>query len=112
MNATDRARVALDGLSVGDAFGERFFGAPARVVNDIRAHQVPPAPWRWTDDTHMASTLFEVLVESGRVDQDVLAARWAKRLSLERGYGMGAVQILSSIAAGTPWRRAAGEAFG
>src|SRR5215831_534524 len=112
MNAADRARIALDGLSVGDSFGERFFGSPAIIVQRIRARELPPPPWTWTDDTHMASSLVEVLVESGRVDQDVLASRFATRLSLERGYGAGAVQILSHIGAGMPWRRAAGQAFG
>jgi hypothetical protein len=33
----ERAQLALDGLSVGDAFGEQFFGAPATVEARIAA---------------------------------------------------------------------------
>src|SRR5262252_1269738 len=42
------ARMALDGLSVGDAFGERFFGSGAALIG---SRAIPKAPWRWTDDT-------------------------------------------------------------
>lgn len=48
-----RMRASLVGLSVGDAFGQRF--ASQSVVEDYLADQVPPpAPWYWTDDTNMA----------------------------------------------------------
>jgi len=50
-----RARVALRGLSVGDAFGERFFFAsPQTMVDWIERRAIDrPGPWRWTDDTAM-----------------------------------------------------------
>jgi len=56
--ALDRARLALDGLSVGDAFGERFFGSPALVEALIEQRAVPAPPWFWTDDTAMALSVF------------------------------------------------------
>ena len=52
-----RARVALEGLSVGDAFGGRFFNAP---TGD---RLIPPPPWQYSDDTEMAVAI----VEPGRV---------------------------------------------
>ena len=33
MDAISRARLSLDGLSVGDAFGERFFGPSSEVLH-------------------------------------------------------------------------------
>jgi hypothetical protein len=47
-----RARASLDGLSVGDAFGELFFARRARIA--VREAPTDVA-WRWTDDTARAS---------------------------------------------------------
>src|SRR5688572_9909464 len=95
-----RARIALEGLSVGDAFGETFF-LPAeqarafiddRLVSDRR-------PWRWTDDTAMALSIVEVLAERGTIDRDALASAFAARYHAEpwRGYGGTAHEILCAI---------------
>lgn len=107
-----RARLSLEGLSVGDAFGEWFFAPQAPVFFQTR--QMPPKPWRYTDDTAMAISIFEVLERFGRIDQDALAERFARRYVSEphRGYGRMAQGILSAIAAGTPWRTAAGSVHG
>ena len=101
-----RALRALDGLSVGDAFGERFFGEPAAVLARIAARELPAAPWRWTDDTAMALSVCEVLAQHGRIEQDGLAAAFARRYRDEpgRGYGGGAHQVLDTIGKGAPWR--------
>lgn len=109
-----RARLALDGLSVGDAFGSQFFlqGNAPLLFGPRRAD--PPGPWRYTDDTEMALGILEVLARHGTIDQDDLALTFARRYALEmyRGYGAGAHGILSAIGSGTPWREAAGGAFG
>ncbi len=64
----DDALLSLEGLSVGDAFGEMFFfRSPA-------GQDLPEGPWRWTDDTHMALSIVEILKNCGRIDQDALAA--------------------------------------
>jgi ADP-ribosylglycohydrolase len=105
-----RARQSLDGLSVGDAFGERMFSVwwlgdqPARL---------PPGPWSWTDDTHMALSIVEVLERFGRIDQDALASAFVRRFAEEplRGYAGGAIRLLQEIEAGTPWRIAARSLF-
>ncbi len=108
-----RARIALEGLSVGDAFGERFFTNPAMVESLIASRALPAAPWRYTDDTEMALAIVSVLEAKGRVDEDALAIAFAHRYARnpERGYGGGAHQILGNIARGAPWAQAAGEAF-
>ena len=108
-----RARRSLDGLSVGDAFGERFF-----LITDplmlIESRAVPRPPWRYTDDTEMALAIFSLLERSGRIDQDELAAAFGRRYTRDprRGYGAGAHDILSSIAAGVPWSDVSRAAFG
>src|SRR5436305_24833 len=96
----ERAAVALDGLSVGDALGETCFRDEnfEAVLDDPRA--TARGPWPWTDDTAMALGLFEVLREHGRIDQDALAKRFATRYQAQpwRGYGAGAHQLLAQVA--------------
>ena len=109
----DRALLALDGLSVGDAFGERFFVHPDLVDQLISSRALPAAPWRWTDDTAMALGIVEVLDHLGTLDQDELARVFARRYGKEphRGYGGGAHGILRDILGGAPWRATSTAAF-
>lgn len=106
-------RLSLDGLSVGDAFGERFFRSPPTVERRIADRLTPPAPWTWTDDTAMALSVAEVLADRDGIDPDALAAAFARRYASEpwRGYGGGAHQILAAIGHGVPHEVAAGAAF-
>lgn len=109
-----RARAALDGLSIGDAFGERFFGAPDSVEHRL-AYRAPPAgPWRWTDDTHMAISIVEELDHGAAIDVGSLAARFARRHheDMWRGYGAMARRVLGDIHDGTPWEIASRAIFG
>jgi hypothetical protein len=43
-----------EGLSCGDAFGERFFVHPDLAVSLIDQKSVPAPPWIFTDDTMKA----------------------------------------------------------
>jgi ADP-ribosylglycohydrolase len=108
-----RARLALDGLSVGDAFGECFFGNPETISRRIDVRQAPPLPWSYTDDTAMALSVFQCLSEHGGIDRDRLAELFAQEYMREprRGYGGTAHSILRAIAAGTSWQEATGSAF-
>ena len=108
-----RALVSLDGLSVGDAFGERFFYLP-NVERMIAQRGIPRRPWPYTDDTEMALAIVEVLGRRGKIDQDDLAAAFARRYQARpnRGYGATAHEILKSVATGVAWRTAASRAFG
>jgi ADP-ribosylglycohydrolase len=98
-----RGWLALDGLSLGDAFGESFFVAGA--ARRVREQRLAPGPWRWTDDTAMAIGIVETLVARGGIDQDELARRFAARYVAEpgRGYGPATHQTLRSIHAGRHW---------
>jgi ADP-ribosylglycohydrolase len=104
----DDALLSLEGLSVGDAFGEMFFfRSPAE-------RQLPEGPWQWTDDTHMALSIVEVLRDYGRIDQDALAMAFAERFLREpwRGYAGDAKKLLTRIAVGEGWLDASLALFG
>ena len=108
-----RARVSLDGLSVGDAFGESFFVSPSTVESLIEQRAFPRTPWRCTDDTIMALSIVDTLQTHGSVHQDALAALFGRRYiaDTDRGYGGTAHDILQSIVRGEDWRVAASAAF-
>lgn len=109
-DAIQRALLSLEGLSVGDAFGEKFFHRP---VQTIRERALPQGSWRWTDDTHMSLSVVETLMWHGRIDQDRLAELFAQRYLQEpwRGYGPGAHRLLPRYAQGYRWQEEAPRVF-
>ena len=108
-----RALLSLDGLSVGDAFGECFFGNATVTERRIADREPPPSPWFFTDDTAMALSIVRCLQRCGRIERDALATAFAREYARDprRGYGGTAHGILQSIHAGTPWQTAAGRVF-
>jgi ADP-ribosylglycohydrolase len=84
----ERVRLSLEGLAVGDAFGEMLAyncaSARQRVERGLMG-----GPWFHTDDTEMALAIYEVLRRFGRIDADELALRFAERFRKDpdRGYG-------------------------
>jgi ADP-ribosylglycohydrolase len=109
----ERALLSLDGLSVGDAFGERFFLPPTVLQSLLEQRALPRAPWGYTDDTEMALGIVQVLEERGHIDQDLLAKVFGARYRENpyRGYGGTAQVILQSIHEGVSWRRVSCLAF-
>jgi ADP-ribosylglycohydrolase len=105
-----RALLSLEGLSVGDAFGETFLSGPGTAFR-LHGRQLAPPPWPWTDDTQMAAALVEVLAEHGRVDQDALASRFATRYEPGRGYGAAAHELMAALRSGAAWRPASHALF-
>jgi ADP-ribosylglycohydrolase len=108
----ERVKLALDGLSVGDALGERFFfpSNPRLLIED---RVLPAPPWRYTDDTVMALCIAEVLRHLRYIDQEELAYNFARLYwkNPMRGYGATAHDILQAIARGVSWRKAARAVF-
>nr|WP_246523013.1 ADP-ribosylglycohydrolase family protein [Gemmata palustris] len=108
-----RARLALTGLSVGDALGQTCFRDHnyEAILEDPRA--TARGPWPFTDDTEMAISVYDVLNEHGRIDQDRLAQRFAARYKAQpwRGYGGGAHRLLEQVGNGYPWRAVAEGVF-
>lgn len=137
MERKERALASLQGLSIGDAFGECFFLSiellfklqragligPSRFDDEgdefiieqiISMREVPvKPPWRWTDDTHMALGIVQILNEHGSIDQDALAQRFGKNYRLEpaRGYGPAMHRLLPLLAEGADWQENAKSLF-
>ena len=116
MNKTDSAaalaRLSLEGLSIGDAFGQQFF-FPGTL--ETATLENPPAPpWKYTDDTEMAIAVVQTLERCGTIDQDVLAERFASRYAVapDRAYGAGARELLGKIQQGADWRVESRGMFG
>lgn len=109
--ALANATRSLEGLSVGDAFGELFFHLSPYHTS---ASDLPPGTWRWTDDTHMALSIVEILKTYGHIEQDALAHAFARRFAQEpyRGYAGGAMRLLSRIVDGADWREISPRLFG
>ena len=104
----ERLHDSLQGLAIGDAFGQQFFAFPERTL--LRKTAV--IPWRWTDDTEMACSIVRILQSVGQIDQDALAVSFATRFDSGRGYGPAMVfGLLPEVRDGRPWREAARSLF-
>lgn len=107
----ERARISLEGLSVGDAFGEQLLhmGPQGRALAITHRTEPHGRIWKWTDDTAMAISIVETLAERGVIDPASLAQRFARRYDLDagRGYGAGAHKVLEMLLAGMPHDSAA-----
>lgn len=99
------ALMSLRGLSIGDGYGQR---QGELILSTGYSMELPPGPWRWTDDTHMAISILEALAELGEIEQDWLAKRFSDRHFLEpnRGYAGQAAMLLTSVFDGMHWSEA------
>ena len=107
-----RARLSLEGLSVGDAFGDRFFVNPSMVDQLIHERALPRPPWPYTDDTEMALGIVFELERAGAISQNSLARRFVSLYDPSRGYGPAIHRVLRGIADGSDWRALASSQFG
>jgi ADP-ribosylglycohydrolase len=108
------ANRALHGLALGDAFGETWFFRPAAQMQWLQRERVmPKGPWRWTDDTAMAISLYRMLVTRGEVVQDELAALFAAAYEADphRNYGPSMHGVLQAIFDGEPWSEVTSRQF-
>ncbi|MEW6281790.1 MAG: ADP-ribosylglycohydrolase family protein [Candidatus Eremiobacterota bacterium] len=106
MTPRERALLSLEGLSVGDAYGELFFGREEGTP-------LPEGPWRWTDDTALAVSLTRILLRCNCVDPDQLALDMSAvyRSEPDRGYGRGMHELLPHLARPGVWQEEAAKLF-
>ncbi len=76
----EAARTSLLGLAVGDAYGTMLDGyGPELARRAVKRLISMKRPWGWTDDTVMAISIVELLLERGTIDPDALAAAFVRR---------------------------------
>jgi ADP-ribosylglycohydrolase len=100
--ALTRARLAIEGLAMGDAYGNHHGNNTRKQMASI---------WEFSDDTLMALSIFENLRNYGEINQDALAQSFAERWDGQRGYGRGVTRLLKQIQRGAYWREASSEMF-
>lgn len=104
----DRARGALAGVAVGDAFGAPFEGS--RTVDPQELEEVLRGDGHLdvTDDAIMTAGLAHSLLARRGFDGEHLARTFAADHEAEpwRGYGPGPPRIFSMIEDGVPWDEA------
>lgn len=107
------AKRCLQGLSIGDAFGESFFGETTMVLNHIDQQTLPETTWEFTDDTIMAIGVYQQLLEGQEIDQEALAQAFVRNHNLDsnRGYGATARRVLREIEAGGHWKTVSEAVF-
>jgi poly(ADP-ribose) glycohydrolase ARH3 len=94
------------GLALGDALGAPYEGGPIErfvwrmICSRSRGKSL------WTDDTRMSLDLAESLLETGGLNCDDLAHRFAASYTWSRGYGPGTAGLLKRIRKGEDWRKA------
>ena len=108
-----RAQLSLDGLSVGDAFGQMLSTCARSARSVVERGGLPSGPWWHTDDTQMAMAIVEELAAHGEIQEDSLAQRFADRFEADpgRGYGKGVRMQMEEIARGAHWRQTSAAAF-
>lgn len=104
-----RALLSLEGLAVGDAFGERYFhftSAQSQSYFEQRVlPEVEPGEWSYTDDTQMALSIVEILRRYRSIDQDMLMESFVAHYEPMRGYGAGMHTLLREMRTGhASWR--------
>jgi hypothetical protein len=55
---TDRAKKAMKGIFIGDAFGESFFDEPDGILKHIRERTILPTTWEFTDSSRYVGLTF------------------------------------------------------
>jgi ADP-ribosylglycohydrolase len=107
------AKLSLNGLSIGDAIGESFFGKEEDVLLKIEKRIVEGGELLFTDDTIMGIGVFKTLEKFGEINQDYLATLFAINYhrDVNRGYGGTAHGILRNISEGKDWRIISANVF-
>ncbi|MEM6284863.1 MAG: ADP-ribosylglycohydrolase family protein, partial [Chloroflexota bacterium] len=99
-----RARISLEGLSVGDALGGFFEFQTTGALLAVARIAPRARPWHYTDDTCMALSIYENLRLHERIDPDALGKSFGDHYERGRGYGASMHMVLPRLAKGADWR--------
>jgi len=101
------ASKSLTGISIGDAFGESFFGEESLMKSYIHQRTIPESSLDFTDDTIMAIAIFKSLEKFEEINQDFLAEEFTKNyhLDINRGYGPSMHQYFRAVKSGDNWKK-------
>ena len=126
-DSNQRMLDSLEGLSVGDAFGQQFFmtwdmsirlmesgefgGPPFDFLDEFIARELigksdlrwaEPTKWKWTDDTAMALEIVANLHEFDSINPNELAHAFSRRYAANpnRVYGAAMHDLLPKLATG------------
>lgn len=107
------AQKSLLGNSIGDAFGESFFGPEDAIYKAIHFREIPQTTWKFTDDTVMAIAIYSSLEKFGEINQGYIAEAFARNYHLDfnRGYGPAMHRTMRAIEAGEHWEKVSKAAF-
>lgn len=110
--ALSRARLSLEGLSLGDALGAFFeMSTMGRMISVIQQRQLPNVQWHFTDDTNMALSIYESLRRYSEINQDELVNSFVQHFDRMRGYGPGMRSFVAHVSQGRAWRDVATQLF-
>jgi len=100
------ASKSLKGISIGDAFGESFFGEENLMKNHIHQKILPETSLDFTDDTIMSIAVFKSLEKFNKINQDFLAEEFTRNyyLDINRGYGPSMHQYFRAVKGGENWK--------
>ncbi|WP_415324698.1 ADP-ribosylglycohydrolase family protein [Chryseobacterium sp. MMS23-Vi53] len=107
------ASKSLTGISIGDAFGESFFGEESLMKSYIHQRIIPESSLDFTDDTIMAIAVYKSLEKFSEINQYFLAEEFTKNyyLDINRGYGPSMHQYFRAIKSGENWKEVSYSKF-
>lgn len=107
------AEKSLKGVSIGDAFGESFFGEESLMKTYIYQRILPETSLDFTDDSIMSIAIFKSLEKFGKINQDFLAEEFTKNyyVDINRGYGPSMHEYFRSIKSGENWKEVSYSKF-
>ena len=103
---------ALQGMSVGDAFGEAVLRT-CGTAEQLARRQCPDGPWHHTSGTVQAAVLMQHLQTNGTIDPDLLVLELAQAYlnDPEREYGSNTRTLLLGVYEGRPWEELSRKSF-
>ena len=91
----DKLAGLMYGMVIGDSLGARFNEKePDEIPLLDNDYLLAHPPKNYTDDTQMAISVLEEMIEHGEIDQGSLRKRMLNRFTPWRGYGGGMLEVI------------------